>query len=204
MPDAAPAARRGSVRALVAVALTALVAYGADQGAKALVVAGLPVGESVPVIGDLLRFTHVTNSGAAFSLGSGFTWVLSLLAAVVVVAIIWFARRIRSLSWGVAFGLVLGGAVGNLTDRLVRPPGFGRGEVVDFLQLWGFPAIFNLADVAVCSGVAVFVVLTLRGIHLDGSRGDAAAPEEDRDIAVGSEAPIEDVSEHDPGGSRQR
>ncbi len=194
------------------VVATALAVYLADQGTKVLVTENLRIGESVPAVGELLKLTYVTNSGAAFSIASGFTWILSILAAIVVVAIIWFARRIRirSRAWAVMLGLVLGGAVGNLTDRLLRPPGFGRGEVVDFLQLWGFPAIFNLADVAVCAGVGVFLVLTLRGIHLDGTRGHERDPEpaaepsdpaEPADPADPAEAtgPGDDASERRPG-----
>jgi signal peptidase II len=86
------------------------------------------------------------------------------------VLIILFARRIRSVAWAVVFGLLLGGNVGNLTDRLTREPGFGVGHVVDFLQLWGFPAIFNLADVAIVSSIALFVILAIRGVGLDGTR----------------------------------
>ena len=103
------------------------------------------------------------NSGAAFSFASGSTWVFSIIAAAVVVFLIWFARRIRSLSWAVLFGLLLGGTLGNLTDRLLRAPGFGVGRVVDFIQIPVLQAIFNIADSAIVTSMALFVLLTLRG-----------------------------------------
>jgi signal peptidase II len=159
-----------SVRAMVIVALVAIGVYGLDQLVKFLVVSNLELGDVVPLLGELLQLHFVTNSGAAFSLASGFTWVLSIIAIGVIGFIIWFARRIQSVAWAVTFGLVLGGAFGNVTDRLFREPGFGIGHVVDFLQLWGFPAIFNIADVAVVTGMVMFLILTLRGVGLDGQR----------------------------------
>jgi signal peptidase II len=152
---------------LVAVAV---VVYAADQLAKAWVVANLTPFQAVPVLGEVLQFVFVRNSGAAFSLASGSTWVFSLVAAAVTLFIVWFARRIRSLGWAVLFGMLLGGTTGNLTDRLFREPGFGVGHVVDFLSVWMFPAIFNIADVAIVSSMGLFLILTLRGVGLDGSR----------------------------------
>ena len=148
----------------------ALVVYGADQLAKYLIVTNLREGELVPVLGQVLQLHYVTNSGAAFSLATGFTWILSIVAVGVVVFIVWFARRIRSIGWACVFGLVLGGAAGNLTDRLFRQPGFGTGHVVDFVQVWGFPAIFNVADSAIVVAMGLFIILSLRGIGLDGRK----------------------------------
>lgn len=159
-----------SPRALGLLAAVALVAYGLDQGSKYLVTTNLTRGESIPILGELLQFRYVTNPGAAFSLATGFTWVLSLVAVGVIVFIIWFAPRIRSLAWATMFGLVLGGAFGNVTDRLFRPPSFGVGHVVDFIQVWGFPAIFNIADIAVVSAMGLFLLLSLRNVGLDGVR----------------------------------
>jgi signal peptidase II len=161
---------RVSVRVLLLLGVVALVLYALDQLAKYLVVTHLEQGQLVPVLGQLLQLHYVTNSGAAFSLASGFTWILSILAVGVIVFIVWFSRRIRSLGWAVVFGLVLGGAAGNLTDRLFREPGFGTGHVVDFLQIYGFPAIFNFADAGIVAAMAIFLLLSLRGIGLDGSR----------------------------------
>lgn len=180
---------RISVRAMLIVALVAVGVYGLDQLAKFLVVSGLEVGDVVPVLGELLQLHFVTNSGAAFSLASGFTWVLSLVAVGVIGFIIWFARRIQSVAWAITFGLVLGGAFGNVTDRLFREPGFGVGHVVDFIQIWGFPAIFNVADIAVVTGMGLFLLLTLRGVGLDGKRHGKAAAADD---VVADDAPAAD------------
>ena len=161
---------RVSVRALLLLGAVALVLYGADQFAKYLIVSNLHEGELVPVLGQVLQLHYVTNSGAAFSLAAGFTWILSIVAIGVVAFIVWFARRIRSLGWACVFGLVLGGAAGNLTDRLFREPGFGTGHVVDFIQVWGFPAIFNIADSGIVVAMGLFIILSLRGIGLDGRK----------------------------------
>ena len=153
---------------LVALGVVAVFVYLFDQYAKYLVEENLPLGRAVPVIGELLQFTYVLNPGAAFSLFSGTTWIFAIIASAVAIFIVVFAHRIRSLAWGVLFGLLLGGNLGNLTDRLFREPGFGIGHVVDFIQVWGFPAIFNIADIAIVSSMGRFVILTIRGVRLDG------------------------------------
>ena len=168
-PEASPR-RRLSPRALGLLAAVALVAYGVDQVTKFLVTSNLEINDVVPLLGEVLQLHYVTNPGAAFSLATGFTWILSIVAVGVIVFIVWFAPRIRSLGWATMFGLVLGGAFGNVTDRLTRPPGFGVGHVVDFIQVWGFPAIFNFADVAVVSAMGLFLILSLRNVGLDGTR----------------------------------
>lgn len=145
-----------------------------DQVAKYLVVTNLRPYEEVQVLGSLLSFDYVRNSGAAFSIGSGYTWIFSVVGLAVLVFIVWFARRIRSLAWAVLFGLLLGGLLGNLVDRLTRAPGFGVGEVIDFLKIPLLPAIFNLADVAIVSSMVLFLILTLTGRGLDGSRTTVA------------------------------
>jgi signal peptidase II len=167
--------RRGRSRAAVFALLVgvAAVVLAGDQLSKLLAVQLLPVDEGRRIIGDLLIFRRVENSGAAFSLASGSTWVFSIIATAVVVFLIWFARRIRSYGWALLFGLLLGGTLGNLTDRLTRPPGFGVGHVVDFVQIPLLPAIFNLADSAIVSSMFLFVLLTLRGVGLDGLRRGA-------------------------------
>lgn len=149
------------------VALAVLVL---DQGSKYLVVQNLPPRESVPALGDVLQFYFVRNSGAAFSLASGYTWIFSIAATAVTVFILLFARRIRSLAWAILFGMLLGGTLGNLLDRLFREPGFGVGHVVDFIQVIYFPAIFNIADAFIVSSMGLFVILTIRGVGLDGRR----------------------------------
>jgi signal peptidase II len=153
--------------------VVAAVAYALDQATKALAVALLAPGEVVPLVGDLLGLRLVRNPGAAFSFASGATWVFTLIAAVVVVAVLRTARRLGSRAWAWALGLLLAGAAGNLTDRLLRAPGVARGHVVDFLELPNWP-IFNIADTAICTAAALVVVLAVRGVDVDGSR---TAPE---------------------------
>lgn len=174
---------RVDARAMIIVAVVAVGVFALDQLAKYLVVSNMELGETLPLLGQLLQLHFVTNSGAAFSLASGFTWILSIIAVGVIAFIIWFARRIRSIAWAVTFGLVLGGAFGNATDRLFREPGFGVGHVIDFLQLWGFPAIFNIADIAVVTGMGLFLLLTIRGVGLDGVRHNAKPATDDADSA---------------------
>ncbi|WP_395243314.1 signal peptidase II [Agromyces sp. MMS24-K17] len=157
--------------ALVVLFVAALAVYGLDQLSKYLVVTHLVEGEAVQVIGDLLHWQFVRNPGAAFSLASGMTWIFTILAAGVITFIIWFARRIKSIAWGLVFGLLLGGVLGNLTDRLFREPSFGLGHVVDFISTpWMLPAIYNVADIAIVSSMVLFMILTIRGVGLDGVR----------------------------------
>jgi signal peptidase II len=149
-------AAKASPRVLIVLVLVAIAALILDQGSKYLVVTTLKPDEVVPVLGDLLQFQFVKNPGAAFSIGNAYTWIFSILASAVTVFIVWFARRIRSL--------------GYLTDRLFREPGFGVGHVVDFLRIPLLPAIFNIADTAIVVSMGLFLILTLRGVGLDGSR----------------------------------
>ncbi|MGV8968923.1 MAG: signal peptidase II [Microbacteriaceae bacterium] len=158
------------MRALAVLAFVAVAIYVFDQWSKFLVVENLTEGNSVPVIGEILQFTFVRNPGAAFSIFSGTTWIFAIIATAVAIFIVIFARRIRATSWAILFGLLLGGNVGNLTDRLIREPGFGVGHVIDFIHVFGFPAIFNIADIAIVSSMGLFIILTLRGVGLDGSR----------------------------------
>ena len=155
---------------LVVLAVAALGILALDQVSKYLIVRSLALGAQENVLGTLLQFHYVGNSGAAFSFGAGMTWVFSIIAAAVVVFIVVYARRIRSLAWGILFGLLLGGTLGNLSDRLFRQPRFGDGHVVDFVQVAGFPAIFNIADSAIVVSMCLFVLLTILGVRLDGRR----------------------------------
>lgn len=146
-----------------------------DQSVKALVVANLPYGRPVAVLGNALQLFYVRNPGAAFSFAVNMTWVFSIVSAAVVVAIIVFARRIRSMWWAIVLGMLLGGALGNLLDRLFREPGFGRGHVVDFISTpWMMPAIYNIADSFICVSMVVFVLLVILGVNLDGTRTPSA------------------------------
>ena len=146
-----------------------VLVLGLDQVTKALALAHLTPGEPVNVIGSLLKFNLIRNSGAAFSLGSGYTPYISAVQIIVALGVIYLSRRLGSAGWAVAFGLLFGGAVGNIIDRIVRDPSPFHGHVVDFLQTphW---AIFNVADMAVTSAAILLVIQTLRGVRLDGTR----------------------------------
>ena len=180
-------ATKVSYRALLVLALVAVGGYALDQISKALVVSTMTEGQTARVLGDVLQLHFIRNPGAAFSFATGLTWVFSLIAAGVVVFVVWFARRIRSISWAIVFGLLLGGVLGNLTDRLLREPSFGLGHVVDFISTpWLVPAIYNVADSCIVVSMALFILLTLRGIGLDGRRTpspDAVTPVTDAPVA---------------------
>jgi signal peptidase II len=147
----------------------AVAAYAADQLTKVWALHSLVPGESVSVVGDLIRLNLIRNAGAAFSIGNGATWVMTLIACGVLVFIIRTARRIGSRSWAWALGLLLGGSLGNLTDRMLRAPGPGRGHVVDFIDYFGL-FIGNVADIAIVGAAALIGVLALRGTGVDGKR----------------------------------
>ena len=161
----APGRRRVGVLAVVAGSVLAL-----DLASKVAVVARLEGRTPVELAGGLLTLRVIRNPGAAFGLGVGMTIVFSIVAAAVVVTIIRLAPRLRSLTWAMALGLILGGAFGNLIDRVARSPGPLRGHVVDFLDVTGFPWIFNLADSAIVCGGALMVLASLRGIDYDATR----------------------------------
>lgn len=146
----------------------AAFAYVFDQLTKLWVTANMTEGERIPVLPPLLHWYYIRNSGAAFSIGENVTWVFTIIMTAVSIAILLQLRKLGSLWWALALGLLLGGALGNLTDRLFREPSFAMGHVVDFIQLPNF-AIFNIADSAVVSAVVIICLLTLRGISLDGS-----------------------------------
>lgn len=155
-------------------AATAAVALAFDIVSKLIVVARLPETRQVRLLGGALWLDQARNSGAAFSLGTSFTLILTLVAAAVAVVIVRASGRLRSAGWAVALGLILGGALGNLTDRVFRAPGVGRGHVVDWISVFGpegrhWP-IFNLADSAISVGAVVAAVLALLGVEFDGRR----------------------------------
>lgn len=144
----------------------------ADIISKAIVVARMPGHPPIQLIGSLLQLTYTRNAGAAFSIGDSMTIVFTAIAVGVIVYIARAARNLRSTTWAIALGLLLGGAAGNLGDRLFRAPGPFQGQVIDWIELPHWP-IFNLADSSiVCAGVLI-VLLALSGIRLDGTR---AAP----------------------------
>lgn len=167
--DVAPTPHRTRPRLLGLLSTLAALVYLVDQGTKVLAVARLAPGESVSVLGSVLELRLLRNPGAAFSVATGMTWVLTVIAVVVIVVVIRSARRLGSRGWALALGLLLGGALGNLTDRLVRAPGVGRGHVVDFIDYNGL-FVGNVADIAIVVAAVVVGLLGLRGIGLDGGR----------------------------------
>ena len=167
------------------IAILAAVVLAADQFTKYLAIENLPPEQPVHVIGDFLIFYLIRNPGAAFSLGEGVTWIFTIALAVVAVAIVWLAAtRIRSRLWAVALGLLLGGVLGNLTDRLLREPGFPVGHVVDFINTpWMMPAIYNVADIFIVSMMIAVALLVLVGPHLDGTRPAKSSEDDDESDA---------------------
>jgi signal peptidase II len=152
----------------------------ADAISKAIVVAHLRPDQPVHILGNIFELWLTRNPGAAFSVGTGETIVFTLIAFCVIVYIVRTARRLYSLGWAIALGLLLGGAAGNLGDRIFRAPGLFRGEVVDWIGVVPrYYPIFNLADSAIVCGGILMVILAMRGYHLDGTRtlGDAEADE---------------------------
>jgi signal peptidase II len=164
-------ARRPRTRLLLLLAAVVLLT---DLVTKIVVVATIAPGADIRVLGGALYLTQLRNVGAAFSFAEGATVLFSLVAVVVAVVIVRTARKLYSTWWAVTLGLVLGGALGNLIDRIFRDPGFLRGGVVDFLSVFGpdgrvFP-VFNVADSAIVCGGILGALLALRGVEFDGSR----------------------------------
>jgi signal peptidase II len=175
--DAPATAGTGSHRArrVVLFAAMALVVLTLDVVSKVLVAAKLPeTHKPVRLLGGAIYLDQTRNSGAAFSLGTSFTIILTIVAIAVVVIIVRTAGSLQSTAWALALGLILGGALGNLIDRIFRSPGVGRGHVVDWISLFApfgekWP-IFNVADSAIVCGAAVAALLALLGVDFDGRR----------------------------------
>lgn len=149
------------------IGAVALVLLGVDQVMKAVAVAHF--GSSQHVLGTFLQFSLTKNCGAAWSFGTGVTWLFTVLAISATIVIAWFTPRCRNAIWAVALGLVLAGVDGNLLDRLFRSPGRGNGCVVDFIAFPHYP-IFNVADMCINVGAALIVIQVYRGVHLNGTR----------------------------------
>jgi len=175
--------RRARPAAVATLAVVAAVVLAGDATAKYFVVAKLTDHAPVRTLGGLIYLDLIRNSGAAFSMLSGKTWVFTVVATVAVAWICWLALRLRSMLWALALGLVLGGALGNLADRVFREPGFLVGHVVDYISVFGpngeHFAVFNLADAMLCVGVGLAIVLELAGLRRDGTR----VPRESRERA---------------------
>jgi signal peptidase II len=172
-PAAAAAGRdsRGGRRRIGVLLVIACAVLACDIITKSVVVATLSDRAPVRLLGGFLTLRVSRNPGAAFSIGPSMTVVFTAIAVGVVVFILRTSRRIHSLAWAVTLGLLLGGATGNLTDRLLRAPGPLRGYVVDWIQVPHWP-VFNLADSSIVCGGALAVFLAARGIRIDGSRQD--------------------------------
>jgi signal peptidase II len=154
------------------LAAAAVLVLALDVLTKHLVVAHLEHRAPVRLLGGALLLNVSRNSGAAFSFAEGATVLFTAVAVAVIVVIVRTASRLGSRAWAVSLGLLLGGATGNLVDRLFRAPGIGRGAVVDFIDFRVWP-VFNVADSAIVVGGLLAVLLSLRGIELDGSKKPA-------------------------------
>lgn len=165
-----PAARS---RRIVLFAAVAVVGYLTDLITKTIAVARLEDADPVVVIPHVLHLTFVRNPGAAFGMATGFTIVLTAIALTVCVVVIRMARQLRDPLWAIGLGLLLAGALGNLTDRVFREPALLRGHVVDFLQFPDWPPnwpVFNVADVMINVAAVIIVLQTVRGVGLDGTK----------------------------------
>ncbi|MGW1542765.1 signal peptidase II [Streptomyces sp. NPDC002309] len=163
-----PAERPRGRRRVAVLFAVAGFAYALDLISKMIVVAKLEHHQPIEVIGDWLRFEAIRNAGAAFGFGEAFTVIFTVIAAAVIVVIVRLARKLYSLPWAIALGLLLGGALGNLTDRIFRSPGVFKGAVVDFIAPKHF-AVFNLADSAIVCGGILIVLLSFKGLDPDGT-----------------------------------
>ncbi|WP_293002002.1 signal peptidase II [Mycobacterium sp.] len=166
----------------------AAVVLALDIVTKVLAVNLLTPGQPVPIIGDTVTWTLVRNSGAAFSMATGYTWMLTLIASGVVLGIFWMGRRLVSTWWAIGLGMILGGAMGNLVDRFFRSPGPLRGHVVDFLSIGWWP-VFNVADPSVVGGAILLVTLSALGFDFD---------------TVGRRPPADDDAERSDAEERRR
>jgi signal peptidase II len=142
---------------LLPVLALAVAVVAADQGTKLWALSRLAGHRAIVLPGGWVELRLISNPGAAFSFGGGATWVFTLCAAAAVAIVPWFAARARSRGQAIALGLLLGGAAGNLLDRLFRAPGPGVGRVVDFIDYHGW-FIGNVADIAIVASVAILIV----------------------------------------------
>lgn len=199
--DVSVAVVPGRPRRLGLVLVLAAVILVVDQVTKVIVVANLTPGVSPRILGGLVYFSLIRNAGAAWSIGTGLTWVLAVIACVIVVVIIRMAAKLRSGMWATCLGLILGGALGNLSDRFFRSPGFMRGHVVDFVSVFGpnaeyFP-VFNVADSAITIGGILLVLTALLGIEFDGSRPHRSARRKSEQVEGAAERGSADAADSD-------
>lgn len=166
--------------------VVAALALAADVLTKILIVANVEPGVPKRELGGAVYLLLIRNSGAAFSVGTSATILFSAIALIIVVVIVRVAPRLRSAGWAIALALVLGGALGNLADRLFRAPGWGRGHVVDWISVFASDGhvwpIFNLADSAIDCGGVLAALMALLGVGLDGRRGAGRAGRSRHDV----------------------
>ena len=174
-------------RKLPVVIGVALFVLALDVVTKIVVVHELAHHAPIRLLGGFLTLLLLRNSGAAFSIGTSATIVFTVIAAVVIVYILRTARNLRSLPWAITLGLLLGGATGNLADRIFRSPGVFRGDVVDWIELPHWP-VFNLADSAIVCGGVLAVLLAILGLRMDGTR-DVRESAADADANVAGNPP---------------
>ena len=170
-----------------------------DVISKVAVVATLRPQQPVVWLGGLLTLQLYRNPGAAFGVGASYTILIAAIAVGTIVFTLRAARRLRSTGWAVSLGLLLGGAAGNLTDRLVRAPGFPRGDVIDWIKLPLFPPTFNLADTSITFGAVLAVLLALRGIRIEGGR-TGGGPDGGTDGAGGADDAGDDAADDGAAG----
>ena len=153
--------------------------HGVDFLTKELALARLDPTNPPVLLGGLLRLQLIRNPGAAFSMGEDFTVVLTLVAmAALLFVLLWLLPRTRHLGWAVGLGLLLAGILGNLTDRLMRPPGPFHGHVIDFLQVPNF-AIFNVADICITfAAITIIWLVVITQVDLAGDSTKEAAQAE--------------------------
>ncbi len=166
-PTPAPVPSGGRRRLYAVMLGLAVVTLVLDQLTKVWALRSLTPGEAVDLVGDAIRLNLVRNPGAAFSLGDGSTWILTIISLTIVVWVVVGARKVGNLPWAIALGLLLGGALGNLVDRFFRPPGPGRGHVVDFIDYFGW-FVGNVADIAIVVAAGIIMVLAFTGTSIAG------------------------------------
>jgi signal peptidase II len=189
-------------RKLPVVIGVALFVLALDVVTKIVVVHELAHHAPIRLLGGFLTLLLLRNSGAAFSIGTSATIVFTVIAAVVIVYILRTASKLRSLPWAITLGLLLGGATGNLSDRIFRSPGLFRGDVVDWIELPHWP-VFNLADSAIVCGGVLAVLLAILGLRMDGTRESRTSEPAPAEPARADSAPAEQApaTEAEPKGT---
>jgi signal peptidase II len=167
-PDTKTPQRRRYIALFAAIAA---IGYAVDVTSKIIAVKALTGEPPVEIVGHYFTLYLARNPGAAFSTGTSYTIVLSVIAIIAAIVVTWIARRLGSLGWTIGLGFLLAGILGNLTDRIFRSPGPLRGHVIDFFMFPNFP-VFNVADICINIAAGVIIIQALRGLRVDGQRHD--------------------------------